>query len=83
MKVTSASFFIGEALLILARYQAPSENLADTRSPPLGTNPGGDEMGERWWIENSRMSVSRDAIPEYEVFRRLFMGFRCHAHLRY
>ena len=63
MKVTSASFFRGDERRILARYHAPSENLAETKSPALGTNPGGAALVERWCIENSRISVSKEAIP--------------------
>ena len=63
MKVTSASFLMGDARRIFARYHAPSENLAETRSPPLGTKPGGLATGDLWCIEKSRMSFSRDAMP--------------------
>ena len=62
MKVTSASFLIGEALRILARYHDPSENLAETNSPPFGTKPDG-AAADLWCIENSCISFSSDAIP--------------------
>ena len=61
MKVTSASFLIGEARRILARYQDPSENLADTKSPPFGMKL--DDAADLWCIENSCMSFSNDAMP--------------------
>ena len=63
MKVTSASFLREDERRILARYHAPSENLAETKSPALGVNPGGAVLVERWCIENSRISVSKEAIP--------------------
>jgi len=63
MKVTSASFFIEEHLRIFARYQAPSVNFAETRSPPFGTNPGAT-TAVRWYIENSRINFSNEAISE-------------------
>lgn len=63
MKVTSASFLIGEARRIFARYQAPSENLADTNSPFLGEKLDGTVTAPWWCNENSRMSFSSEAIP--------------------
>jgi hypothetical protein len=62
MKVTSASFLIGEARRILARYHDPSENLADTKSPPFGMKPDA-AAADLWCIENSRMSFSSEAMP--------------------
>lgn len=62
MNVTSASFFTGDDRRTLARYQDPSENLADTSSPDFGTC-GVDDVAERWCIEKSCMSFSRDAMP--------------------
>jgi hypothetical protein len=54
---------MGEARRILARYQAPSENLAETRSPPFGTKFGGAATGDWWCMEKSRMSFSKEAMP--------------------
>ena len=67
MNVTSASFLIGELLRIFARYQAPSENFADTSSPFFGTKPGGLAVGDLWCNEKSRINFSRDAMPRGNV----------------
>lgn len=60
--MTSASFLMGDERRTFARYQEPSENLADTRSPAFGV-VGMVGAALLWCREKSLMSFSREAIP--------------------
>jgi hypothetical protein len=62
MKVTSASFLMGEARRILALYHDPSENLADTKSPLFEMKPNA-AVANLWCIENSCTRFSSEVMP--------------------